>query len=237
MNIRELRKTLGQHDPDINVVLRHPDSGRIHVLLCLVDETAAINANRDLRCGPHNLTYRPSEKDAPILHLGQQSWYGDYPQTPDVDTAGKLSAELASRNQDTLAVITHHFDEFVDVDLVEIIENTTSPMLWGHPGSNLRAWPKRSDNKLPDRVLLISNSENEAYTRLRTAAQEELEAGLLLLNAERQGNQGRDPLPIGDREVTKDALQADRRRATRRTRAAWKTLSQAVSGQSQDSRT
>ena len=232
MNLRELGKTLEQHDPDLHVVLKDPDSGLIHVLLCILEDTAAINGNHDLRCGPHNLTYRPSGQDAPILHLGRQSWYGNYPATPEVDTAGKLASELAKRDPDLRAVITHHFDEFVDVDLVEIVENTSSPMLWGNPGSNLPAWPKHVD-KLPSRALLVSNSENEAYAQLRKAMRQELETGVLLVNAGRPGYQGKDPLPLGDRGVTREKLRQDHRRAIDRTHAAWENLRQAVKGQPQ----
>ena len=228
MNIREIRDRLGQYDQDLHVVLRNSPSGLIHVLACLVEETVALNANRDLRCGPHNLTYGPSEKDTPILHFGQQSWYGRYPDTPDVETVGKLTAELVRRDQNKPAVITHHFDEFIDVDIIEILENTSSPLLWGNPGSGLQSWPTGINNKLPTQVLLIGNSENEAYSHLRRAMNRELDAGVFLLHTQRQGYQGKDLLPRAGGDVSRTSLQEDHRRAVEETSAAWKRLEGAV---------
>ena len=228
MNIREIRNQLAQYDQNLHVVLRDSPSGLIHVLLCLVEDTVALNAYQDLRCGPHNLTYRPFEKESPILHFGQQSWHGNYPDTPDVETVGKLTAELARRDQDKPAVITHHFDEFIDVDIIEILGNTNSPMLWGNPGSGLRSWPTGINNKLPTRVLLIGNSENEAYSHLRRPMNRELDAGVFLLHTHRQGYQGKDPLPRAGGDVSRTSLQEDHRRAVEETSAAWKRLEGAV---------
>ena len=228
MNIGKIRDQLALYDQGLHVVLRDSHSGLIHVLLCLVEETVALNACQDLRCGPHNLTYAPSEKDTPILHFGQQSWHGRYPDTPDVETVGKLTAELARRDQDKPAMITHHFDEFIDVDLIEILDNTNSPLLWGNPGSSLRTWPTGTNNKLPTQVLLIGNSENEAYSQLRKAMKQELDAGVFLLHTQRQGYQGKDLLPRAGGDVSRTSLQEDHRRAVEETSAAWKRLEGAV---------
>ena len=176
MNIGELRQELAGQDQGRYVVLRDPDTGRIYSLQFLIQETAVYHGNQDLRCGPHNLTYRPSDKDRSILHLGQQGWYADYPQTPNVETVAKLADELGNYpDQETPTVLTHHFDEFVDVDLLLPIDDTGRPMLWGHPGSSIRAWPREAREAPPDRVLLIGNTENEAYAQLKEAMRDDCE--------------------------------------------------------------
>ena len=229
MNIGELREELARQDQDRYVVLRDPDTGRIYSLQFLIQETAVYHGNQDLRCGPHNLTYRPSDKDRSILHLGQQGWYGDYPQTPNVETVAKLADELGNYpDQETPTVLTHHFDEFVDVDLLLPIDDTGRPMIWGHPGSSTRAWPREAREAPPDRVLLIGNTENEAYAQLKEAMRDDLDARVLLLQADRPSNTGKETFPIAERQVTKEELQQKQQTASEQLRQAWLKLGNAV---------
>ena len=74
------------------------------------------------------------------------------------------------------AVLTHHFEDFVEVNLIKPIDDTSNPMLWGHRGSNVGAWPRETRQAPPDQVLLIGNTENEAYSQLRKAARTERDA-------------------------------------------------------------
>ena len=228
MNINELRAELARQDQDRYVVLRDPDSGLIHSLQFLIPETAAYHGNEDLRCGPHNLTYRTSDKDRPILHLGQQGWYGNYPPTPDIETVAKLAAELENFDQDLPAVLTHHFDEFVDADLIQPIDDAGSPMLWGNPGSNVNPWPQATRKAPPDRVLLISNLENEAYSQVRKTVRTEIEARVHLLQADRPLLQGEENFTIGRRTVTRTEIQEKHRLAEADLKKAWETLAHAV---------
>ena len=228
MNISELAQELAQHDQDRYVVLRNPESGFIYSLQFLIQETAVWHGNQDLRCGPHNLTYKPSDKDRTILHFGQQGWYGKYPPTPDVETVGKLARELDSFDQDLTLVLTHHFDDFVDVNLILPIDDTGSPMLWGNPGSNVSAWPRETRKAPPDRVLLIGNTENEAYSQLRKAARAERDARTYLLQADRPGLQGQEDLIIGSRTVTRTKIRKQHRKAEDNLKQAWAALADAI---------
>ena len=202
MKTADLARQLLQHDQDLYVVLRDADSSLIHSLQFLIEETAVINGHQDYRCGPHNLTY-PPHKGSGILLFGQQTWPSahQYPDTPDVQTVGKLAAHLAGRNPDLLAVVTHYFDDFVDIDVLQTIDDAGLPVLWGNPGSNVRAWPPDCQQHLPEQVLLLSNSLNEAYCQLRRTHRAELEARTLMLESKKPHYQGAREVPRGDRNV------------------------------------
>ena len=229
MNIREIKEQLALQDQDRYVVLRDPESGCIYSLQFLIEETAAWHGNEDLRCGPHNLTYRNSDKDRTILHFGQQGWYGKYPDTPDVETVAKLADALEKYSDpEKPAVLTHHFDDFVEVNLIKPLDDTSSPMLWGHRGSNVSAWPSETRQAPPDRVLLIGNTENEAYSQLRKAARTERDARTYLLQADRPSLQGQEDLTIGRRTVTRTEIRDKHRNAEADLKKAWETLAHAV---------
>ena len=175
MKIKELIKKLAAEDQDRYVVLRDPHSRLVHTLESLLEETVALHDHKDFRCGPHKLEHRDPKKNGRILHIGQQSWEGSYPPTPDVQTVGKLLAELRNRDPELTAVITHHFDELCDADVIKSLDNMGSPMLRGNPGSYTETWPKDCRKAPPDQVLLISNQENEAYSNLVRARNRELD--------------------------------------------------------------
>lgn len=229
MNIREIKEQLALQDQDRYVVLRDPESGCIYSLQFLIEETAAWHGNQDLRCGPHNLTYRHSDKDRTILHFGQQGWYGKYPDTPDVETVAKLAEALGKYSDpETPAVLTHHFDDFVEVNLITPLDDTGSPMLWGHGGSNVNPWPSATRDKPPQQVLLIGNTENEAYSELRKAARAERDARVFLLQADRPSLQGQEDLTIGGQTVTRTEIQEKHRNAEADLKQAWQTLADTI---------
>ena len=229
MNITEIKEQLVLQDQDRYVVLRDPESGCIYSLQFLIEETAAWHGNDDLRCGPHNLTYKNSDKDRTILHFGQQGWYGIYPDTPDVETVAKLADALEKySDQEKPAVLTHHFDDFVEVNLIKPMDDTGSPLLWGHRGSNVSAWPRETRQAPPDRVLLIGNTENEAYSQLRKAARAERDARVLLLQADRPSLQGQEDLTIGRRTVTRTEIQDKHQKAEADLKQAWETLADTI---------
>ena len=230
MNIADLRESLSQQDEDRYVVLRDPGSGLVHSLKFLIEETVTLNAGTDLRTGPHSLTYKISDSNTPILHFGQQGWYGDYPPTPDMETVAQLAVELEKRDQNMLAVVTHHFDEFVDVDVVLPLDDMAKPVLWGNPGSNVSPWPTANRQAPPSRVLLISNRENEAYSQLKRAITAELDAGILQLQASRPNLQGITDLPLGSRTVTRTELRESYMLSSDRLRKAWTKLTNIVAG-------
>ena len=213
MNAGELSLRLREEEPNTVVIVRDPDSGLIHVAHDLIDEKAILNGHRDYRCGPHNLPYQSGEKTSGIIHLGQQTWHGKYPRPPYLETAGELLQELETRDPGRMVVITHFFDEFTEVDVVTMLENSGFPKLWGNPGSSLGALPGRDGNSMPKRALLIASSQNEAYSRLRRARDRELEARVDVLMSERPAYRGSNDVPIAGHRMEKETLRAKRRQA------------------------
>ena len=224
MNVTQLIQELAQHNPSTHTVLRDPESGLIHSLKRLLEEQANYGGYKDHRCGPHSLPFRPSSNDRPILHLGQQSWYGNYPPSPDTETVGALLQDLQHRDPDRLIVITHHFDEFIDVDLLMSLDNVGTPMMWGNPGSNLNPWPTDCRTSPPDRVLLISNTENEAYSALRRATDRYTTARVITAMADRPALRKLDMLPMSSRAVPRTRLMQQLHTTQHELQKAWDTF-------------
>ena len=209
MKIREIAERLSQEDPQRYVVLRDAHSGLVHSLQFLIEETAAIDGYQDFRCGPHNMDHHDPDKNARVLHFGQQGWYGDYPVTPDVETVQNLLTELRSRDPEMLTVLTHHFGDMSDVDLIVLMEEMGKPVLWGNPGSNVKAWPYDCPNGPPDRLLLIANQENEAYSHLRRMMERELKSRVLELQSRRPEYRHLDQLPVRSSSCSRKTLETD----------------------------
>lgn len=200
MTTAELLHHLSHHEQERYIVLRDPDSGLIHALKFLIEESAFLNGNQDFRCGPHNLAFK-TEGSSPILHFGQQTWPSGhrYPDTPDVQTVAKLATHLQERDPDPPAVIGHYFDEFIDIDTLIPIDGAARPTLWGNPGSGVRPWPEECRKHPPDRVLLLTNSVNESYSRLRKAHTQEVYARALLMESREPVFKDLNQLPIDPR--------------------------------------
>ncbi len=214
MKIKEIVERLAHQDQDRYVVLRDAHSGLVHSLQFLIEETAAIDGHQDFRCGPHNMDHDDPDKNTRVLHFGQQGWYGDYPVTPNVETVQNLLTELRSRNPEMPAVLTHHFDDMSDVDLIVPMEDMAKPVLWGNPGSNVRASPYDCPKGPPDRLLLIANHESEAYSHLRRTMDRELKSRVLELQSRRPEYRDLDQLPVRSSSCSRKALQTDLYAAT-----------------------
>ena len=150
-----------------------------------------------------------------------------------MQTVEQLREELRTRNQDAMVVVSHFFDEFSEVDVVMKLAGMDSPMLWGNPGSSLKVTPDDDERGYPGEVLLISSSENEAYSTLRRAKTAETEARVEWLLSNRPALAESTDLPLTSRRtVSRETLRNDMEDTRREAMEADRELARALGAES-----
>ena len=133
---------------------------------------------------------------------------------------GRWVRHLQDLNEEAQA-IQNKSETISYVDLISPID-TISPMLWGNPGSTDRAWPTAAVQHPPGTALLISNTENEAYSALKSATARELDARLLLAAANRPALSRLTDLPVGFTHTTpRSKVVRQHEEALQATETAW----------------